>query len=143
MYKEDRTDVAYWILKTEPTTYSYADLERDGRTVWDGVSSPAGLMNIRRMSPGDLALVYHTGDERRLVGLAEITSEPYADPALDDPKRVVVDVSPIGRLERTVTLAEIKAEPAFAMLGLVREGRLSVVPADELSWSRLIAMSRL
>jgi predicted RNA-binding protein with PUA-like domain len=135
--------VAYWILKTEPSNYSFAHLERDGSTVWDGVSSPAGLLNIRRMHSGDLALIYHTGDERRLVGLAEITSEPYADPALDDPKRVVVDVRPIGRLERTVTLAEIKADPAFAMLGLVREGRLSVVPADEPSWQKLIAMSRL
>jgi predicted RNA-binding protein with PUA-like domain len=135
--------VAYWILKTEPSNYSFADLERDGGTVWDGVSSPAGLLNIRRMHSGDLALVYHTGDERRLVGLAEITSEPYADPALDDPKRVVVDIRPLGRLERTVTLAEIKADPAFAMLGLVREGRLSVVPADEPSWQKLIAMSRL
>jgi predicted RNA-binding protein with PUA-like domain len=135
--------VAYWILKTEPGNYSFDDLERDGSTVWDGVASPAGLMNLRRMSPGDLALVYHTGDERRLVGLAEITSTPYADPALDDPKRVVVDVRPLERLARTVTLAEIKADPAFAMLGLVREGRLSVVPADEPSWSKLIAMSRL
>jgi predicted RNA-binding protein with PUA-like domain len=135
--------LAYWILKTEPGNYSFDDLERDGGTVWDGVSSPAGLMNLRRMSQGDLALVYHTGDERRLVGLAEITSEPYADPALDDPKRVVVDVRPLERLARTVTLAEIKADPAFAMLGLVREGRLSVVPADEPSWSKLIAMSRL
>ena len=135
--------MAYWILKTEPGNYSFDDLERDGGTVWDGVSSPAGLMNLRRMSPGDLALVYHTGDERRLVGLAEITSAPYADPALDDPRRVVVDVRPLERLARTVTLAEIKADPGFAMLGLVREGRLSVVPADEPSWSKLIAMSRL
>jgi len=135
--------VAYWILKTEPGSYSYSDLERDGSTVWDGVSAPQALINIRSMRPGDLALVYHSGEERRLVGLAEISSAPYADPALGDPKRAVVDVRPIERLARPVPLAEIKADPAFAMLGLVRQGRLSVVGVDELSWNKLLAMSRL
>ena len=84
--------MAYWILKTEPSTYSFADLEREGTTVWDGVSSPAALIHIRHMQPGDSALIYHSGDERAAVGLAEIVSAPYADPQLDDPRRVVVNV---------------------------------------------------
>lgn len=135
--------MAYWILKTEPGSYSYADLERDGTTVWDGVANAQALINVRLMRSGDRALVYHSGDERQLVGLAEIIAEPYADPALHDPKRVVVDVRPLGRLGRPVSLAEIKADPAFATLGLVRQGRLSVVTLDEPSWNKLIAMSRL
>jgi predicted RNA-binding protein with PUA-like domain len=131
----------YWLLKTEPEAYSYADLERDGSTVWDGVSSNAALKNIRAMQPGDLALIYHSGDERQAVGLAEVTSAPYADPKLGDPKLVVVDVKPLRRLARPVTLAEVKAEPAFADFALVREGRLSVVAVTPEQWHRLLAIA--
>ena len=131
----------FWLLKTEPEVYSYADLERDGATVWDGVSSPAGLMHLRRMQPGDQALIYHTGGERQAVGLAEVTSAPYADPKLGDPKLVVVDVRPLRRLARPVTLAAVKADPVFAGFALVREGRLSVVPVTPELWSRLLAMA--
>src|SRR5215212_4380214 len=92
-----------WLLKTEPEVYSYANLERDGWTVWDGVSSNAALKNIRAMQPGDLALIYHTGDERQAVGLAEVTSAPYADPQAGDPKLVVVDLRPLRRLALPVT----------------------------------------
>src|SRR5215217_2468377 len=98
----------YWLLKTEPEAYSYTDLERDGSTVWDGVSSNAALKNIRAMQLGDLALIYHTGDERQAVGLAEVTSAPYADPKLGNDKLVVVDVKPLRRLARPVTLAAVK-----------------------------------
>src|SRR5436309_15472411 len=119
---------SFWLLKTEPQVYSYADLERDGATVWDGVSSNAALKNIRAMQPGDLALIYHTGDERQAVGLAEITSAPYADPQLGDPKLVVVDLKPLRRLPQPVTLAAVKADPTFADFALVRQGRRAVVP---------------
>ena len=133
--------MAYWIVKTEPDAYSYADLVRDGSTVWDGVSNNAALLHMRRMAPGDQALVYHTGDERRAVGLAEVTSAPYADPALDDPKLVVVDLRPLRELPRPVELAAIKADPFFADFALVRQGRLSVVPVTDEQWARLLAMA--
>jgi predicted RNA-binding protein with PUA-like domain len=131
----------YWLLKTEPNNYSYAELERDGATIWDGVGSNAALMHMRTMRPGDQALIYHTGDERRAVGLAEVTSAPYADPRLADPRLVVVDVRPLRRLARSVTLAAVKADPAFAGFALVREGRLSVVPVSAEQWAKLMAMA--
>ncbi|MFL5805930.1 MAG: EVE domain-containing protein [Roseiflexaceae bacterium] len=130
-----------WLLKTEPDSYAYADLERDGATVWDGVSSNAALKHMRAMRPGDLALIYHTGDERQAVGLAEVTSAPYADPRADDPKLVVVDVRPLRRLARPVTLARVKADESFAGFALVREGRLSVVPVTPEQWARLLALA--
>ena len=133
--------ISLWLLKTEPEVYSYADLERDGATVWDGVSSNAALKNIRGMRPGDQALIYHTGDERQAVGLAEVTSPPYADPRLGNDKLVVVDVKPLRRLARPVTLVAVKADPAFADFALVREGRLSVVAVKPEQWARLMAMA--
>jgi predicted RNA-binding protein with PUA-like domain len=131
----------FWLLKTEPGHYAYADLERDGATVWDGVSSNAALKHIRDMRAGDLALIYHTGDERQAVGLAEVTSAPYPDPQLGDPKLVVVDVRPLRRLPQPVTLAAVKADLAFAGFALVREGRLSVVPVTPEQWHKLLKMA--
>ena len=131
----------YWLLKTEPDDYAFADLARDGRTVWDGVSNNAALIHLRAMQPGDEALIYHIGDERQAVGIATITSAPYADPRLGNPKLVVVDVAPLRALARPVTLAAIKAEPAFADFALVRQGRLSVVPVSPVQWARLLGMA--
>jgi predicted RNA-binding protein with PUA-like domain len=116
-----------WLLKTEPGTYSYDDLEREGRTVWDGVTNPVALRNLRGMKVGDRAFVYHTGDERAVVGRAEVVKAAYPDPNRGGPRLVVVDLKPGGRLSRPVTLAEIKALPVFAESPLVRQGRLSVV----------------
>jgi predicted RNA-binding protein with PUA-like domain len=130
-----------WLLKTEPSNYSYADLERDGATVWDGVSNNAALLHLRAMQPGDQALIYHTGDERQAVGLAEITSAPYPDPQLNDAKLVVVDIKPLRRLAHPVTLAQVKTEPSFADFALVRQGRLSVVPVTAEQWARLLALA--
>jgi len=131
----------FWLLKTEPEHYSYADLERDGTTVWDGVGNNTALMHIRTMQPGDLALIYHTGAERQAVGLAEITSAPYADPQAGDPKLVVVDLRPLRRLSQPVTLAAVKADPEFADFVLVRQGRLSVVPVTPEQWGKLLLMA--
>jgi predicted RNA-binding protein with PUA-like domain len=133
--------VAFWILKTEPDAYSYADLVRDGGTTWDGISNNAALLHLRSARPGDQALIYHTGDERSAVGLAEVTSDPYPDPKLDDPKLIVIDVRPLRALPRPVTLAAIKADPFFADFALVRQGRLSVAPVSEEQWARLLAMA--
>lgn len=133
--------MAFWIFKTEPESYSFADLVRDGGTVWDGISNNAALLHLRAARPGDQVLIYHTGDERRAVGIAEVTSAPYPDPQLNDPKLVVVDVRPLRALARPVTLAAIKADPFFADFALVRQGRLSVVPVTEEQWARLLAMA--
>lgn len=131
----------YWLLKTEPGEYSFDDLLRDGSTVWDGVSNNAALMHMRTMQPGDPALIYHTGDERQAVGLAEVTSAPRPDPTAGDPKLVVVDVRAVRRLAQPVSLAAIKAEPAFADFALVRQGRLSIVPVPPNLWQRLLRMA--
>jgi predicted RNA-binding protein with PUA-like domain len=133
--------MAFWILKTEPSSYSFDDLERDGNTVWDGVANAQALSNIRKMQPGDQALIYHSGDERAAVGLADIVSEPYGDPRLDDPKCAVVDVRFMRRLSKPISLKDIKASPRFAELGLVRQSRLSVVPVDAEQWQALMKMA--
>lgn len=131
----------YYLLKTEPESYSYADLVRDQGTVWDGVANNAALKFLREIQPGDQALIYHTGDERQAVGLAEITSAAYPDPRGTDPKLVVVDLRPLRELPRPVTLAMIKADPFFADFALVRQGRLSVVPVSPAQWARLMEMA--
>ena len=129
----------YWILKSEPSTYSYADLERDGRTVWDGIRNAQALIHLRAMKEGDRALFYHTGDEKAIVGLARIASDPYPDPNGSSEKLVVVDLAPSTPLRRPIPLAAIKADPAFASLGLVRHSRLSVVPVPPDQWKLLLA----
>jgi predicted RNA-binding protein with PUA-like domain len=129
----------HWVLKTEPSEYGFPDLVRDRRTRWEGVSNPVALKHLRSMLMGDDALIYHTGNEKAVVGLARVASAPYPDPR--DPKLVVVDVEPVKPLPRAVPLAEIKAEPAFADLGLVRIPRLSVVPVEPPQWKRLLAMA--
>jgi predicted RNA-binding protein with PUA-like domain len=129
----------HWVLKTEPSEYGFADLVRERRTRWEGVSNPVALKHLRSMLQGDEAMIYHTGNEKALVGLARVASAPYPDPS--DQKLVVVDVEPVRPLPRAVPLAEIKAEPAFAELGLVRVPRLSVVPVEPAQWKRLLAMA--
>ena len=132
----------YWILKTEPSTYSFDRLVKERRAVWDGVTNALALKHIRSMAKGDHACIYHTGDEKALVGLARIVSDPYPDPKGDDPKLAVVDIEAGDRLAHPVTLATIKADPAFADLGLVRMSRLSVVPVPADQWKRLLSLAR-
>jgi predicted RNA-binding protein with PUA-like domain len=131
----------YWILKSEPSVYDFADLERDGRTVWDGVTNALALQHIRRMAPKDRALVYHSNEGKELVGLARVASAPYPDPRADDPKLAVVDLEFDRWLPRRVSLAEIKADPAFSDLGLVRQSRLSVIPVPPEQWKRLLGLA--
>ena len=130
----------YWIVKTEPSAYSFDQLERDETTVWDGVKNALALKHIRQMASGDRVLVYHTGDEKAIVGMAEVTAAPYPDPTQKDPRLVVVKLKAGGRLPQPVPLAAIKADPAFADLALVRMGRLSVVPATAAQWKRLLRL---
>jgi len=134
--------MSYWLLKTEPSTYSWDDLARDKKTTWDGITNNAALKHMRSMKQGDLALVYHTGEERAVVGIAQIASAPYADPKADDEKLVVVDLKPKKKLSNPVTLDTIKTDPIFAGFDLLRIGRLSVVPVPEKMWKRIEELSK-
>jgi predicted RNA-binding protein with PUA-like domain len=133
--------MAYWLLKSEPDVYSYDDLARDKKTEWDGVNNNTALMHIRAMNKGDLALIYHTGEERACIGIAEVISQPHADTALDDPKRVVVTVRAKRKLDHPVSLPRIKADPVFTGWDLLRIGRLSVVPVPGKMWKRIEALA--
>lgn len=126
-----------WLLKTEPGAYSFTDLERDGHTVWEGVTNPAALANLRAMRVGERAIVYHTGGERAAVGIARVTRAAYPDPGSPDARHVVIDIAPVKRLRRPVTLAELKASRLFEGSPLVRQGRLSVVPLTREQWTAL------
>jgi predicted RNA-binding protein with PUA-like domain len=117
-----------WLLKTEPSAYAYDDLEREGRTTWDGVKNPVAIRNLREMKAGDRVFVYHTGDEKAVVGTARVTRAAYPDPKAKGSGLWVVDIEAKGRLARPVTLRDLKSLEAFAKSPLVRQGRLSVVP---------------
>ena len=128
----------FWILKTEPSTYSFDQLAAEQTTTWDGVSNPVAVKHIRSMQPGDQVMIYHTGDQKAIVGLASVRGNPRPDP--HNPKLAVVELRAGARIPQPVTLAAIKADPAFAELALVRQGRLSVIPVPAALWSRLLTM---
>jgi predicted RNA-binding protein with PUA-like domain len=130
-----------WLFKTEPSDYAYDDLVRDKRSVWSGVANNQALQHIRNIHSGDLALIYHTGDEKAVVGVASIVTNAYPDPQAGDPKIVVVDVKPKKKLKHPVTLKQIKAEPALKEWDLVRNSRLSVMPVSEAIWRRIEQLS--
>ena len=130
-----------WLLKTEPTTYSFDQLEREGRTTWDGVRNPTALRHLRAIGTGDEVLIYHTGEEKAVVGIAKVSKGAYPDPKADDARLVVVDLAPVRRLKAPVPLARIKADPFFADFALVRISRLSVMPVSASQWKRLLALS--
>ena len=131
-----------WLLKSDPETYSFGDLERDGQTRWDGVSNNLALKHLRSIQQGDTVLIYHTGEERAIVGTAEAASAPYPDPRQEDPRRVVVDLKAGKHLTRPVTLDEIKRQPALKDFALVRLPRLSVMPVAELHWKTLMELAK-
>lgn len=133
--------MATWLFKTEPSTYSYDHLERDGKAVWDGVSNPVALKNLRALKKGDRVIIYHTGDEKSLVGLAEVTREAYPDPKQKNEKLVVVEIRPLKKLKRPVALAEVKARKEFADFALARLPRLSVMPVNDAQYSLLMKMA--
>jgi predicted RNA-binding protein with PUA-like domain len=133
---DHNTRMPKWLLKTEPDSYSFLDLQRDKKTVWDGVTNALALKHMRTMNKGDLALIYHTGHERAAVGIAQITSKPYPDPSEDDEKLVVVDLKAKKALKSPVALDVIKADKTFAGWDLLRIGRLSIVPVPQAMWMR-------
>jgi len=123
-----------YLLKTEPSEYSFADLQKDGATVWDGVSNPVALRNMREMKPGDSLIIYQTGDDKSAVGTASVVSLDASNP-----KSPQLKIKAGKPLKKAVTLAEIKANKLFADSPLVRQGRLSVVPLTDVQWKFLSA----
>ena len=130
--------MAFWLLKSEPSDYAYSDLVREKKTVWDGVSNNLALKYIRQMRKGDLALIYHTGNEKAVVGIAVLISDPYPDPEQNDPRLVVVDVKPKKKLVREISLAEVKSNSKLKDFELVRLPRLSVMPVETKIWKELV-----
>jgi predicted RNA-binding protein with PUA-like domain len=131
---------SHWLLKTEPSAYSFEQLEREGRATWDGVRNNLALMHLRAMKSGDQALVYHSGAAKLVIGVARIAAAAYPDPAHRDPKLVVIDLTPLRRLKRPVSLAEIRAEPVLAEMPLIKMTRLSVMPVSGEQWKKILAM---
>jgi predicted RNA-binding protein with PUA-like domain len=130
-----------WLFKEEPSHYSFDQLLGDGRTAWDGVGNNAALKYLRSVHKGDEILFYHTGDERSAVGLMKAVSDPYPDPSAGETRLVVLDVEPIRRLKRPVSLAEMRSDPRFAGFELLRQPRLSVIPVPERIWSEILKNS--
>ncbi|MBI1832435.1 MAG: EVE domain-containing protein [Planctomycetes bacterium] len=131
-----------WLFKEEPSCYNYADLERDGSTVWAGVKNALARQQLRGVRKGDRVLYYHTGTERAIVGEMRIAADPTHDPDSDDPKAIAVKVTAVRRGNPPVTLAQIKADPVFADWELLRISRLSVMPVSPEQWQRLEEICR-
>jgi len=130
-----------WLVKEEPGSYSYDQLEKDGKTVWSGVKNPLAQKHLRSIRKGDRIFYYHTGNERAVVGIAKAAGNAYPDPGDPEGKRVAVDLVPEKRLPKSVPLAAIKSDKAFAEFPLVRIGRLSVMPVSDVEWSRILKLS--
>lgn len=131
-----------WLFKTEPSVYSFEQLQKDKKTIWDGVANNLALKNLKDIKKGDWVLIYHTGDERRAVGIARALSGAYPDPDKNDPKALVVDVEAVKALPRPVTLAQVKANKQLANFDLVRLGRLSIMKVSDEQWKMIEEMAR-
>lgn len=131
---------AHWLVKSEPGVYSFADLVRDGRTVWDGVRNFQARNHLRAMRRGDAVLYYHSGDEKAVVGIAEVVREAYPDPKATEGDWSAVDLKPVRALRRPVSLAEIKRAPALQEMVLLRQARLSVMPVTPEEFEAVVAM---
>jgi len=133
--------MARFLVKTEPSTYSFDDLRKDRKTVWDGVSNPVALKHLGTIRKGDTVVVYHTGDEKQAVGLALAASDAYPDPKLKDPKRPVIDLAADRALPKPVTLAQVKADAVLKAADLARLPRLSVMQLSEPQFQRLMKLA--
>jgi predicted RNA-binding protein with PUA-like domain len=133
--------MAYWLMKSEPFKYSWDQLNADKKTFWDGVRNYGARNNLRAMKKGDQAFFYHSNEGVEIVGIMEIVRESYQDPTSDDPNWVSVDVKPVKKLKKPVSLASIKAEKKLANMALVRLGRLSVQPVTADEWEMVLKMA--
>ena len=131
-----------WLFKEEPTHYSFDAFVKDKRAVWSGVKNPLAQKHLRSVKKGDRVFYYHTGDEKAVVGVARALGDAYPDPADKSGKQCVVDIAPVAKLPRGVTLAEIKGDPAFKDFALVRISRLSVMPVADREWARIEKMAQ-
>jgi predicted RNA-binding protein with PUA-like domain len=130
-----------WLFKEEPTHYGYDALVKDKKTMWSGVKNPLAQKHLRSVKKDDRIFYYHTGDEKSVVGIAKALGDAYPDPSDKSGKHSVVDVAPVKKLPRAVTLAEIKADSAFKDFPLVRISRLSVMPVTDAEWTRIVEMA--
>ena len=133
--------MAHWLVKSEPNTYSFADLERDGRTVWDGVRNNAAALHLKAMKVGDEVLFYHSQEGLAVVGIAKVAKEAFPDASDPAGRFVAVELAPVRALKRPVTLQEMKAAPALAALEMIRQGRLSVSPVRDEEWAAILKMA--
>ena len=131
-----------WLVKEEPTHYGFDEFVKDKKAVWSGVRNALAQKHLRAIKKGDRVFYYHTGDEKAVVGVAKAVSNAYPDPEDKSGKFVAVDLVPVERLPRPVTLAEIKADPAFKDFPLVRISRLSVMPVTDAEWKRIESLAR-
>ena len=133
--------MAYWLVKSEPSVYSWEQFEKDKETVWSGVRNYAARLHLRAMKKGEKVLYYHSNEGMEIVGIAQVTKEAYQDPTTDSDTWVAVDIKPLKHLKKTVTLAQIKADPKLANMALVRIGRLSVQPVTEEEWAIIMKLA--
>jgi predicted RNA-binding protein with PUA-like domain len=131
-----------WLFKTEPSVYSYQQLEKDKKTIWDGVKNNLALKHLKDIKEGDSILIYHTGDEKAAVGIARALSGAYPDPSKKDPKLLVVDIEAMKPLPRPVALSEVKTNAKLANFDLVRLSRLSIMKVTDEQWEILEGMAR-
>jgi predicted RNA-binding protein with PUA-like domain len=132
--------MSYWLVKSEPSTYSWDDLVKDGRTKWDGVRNYQARNNLRAMKRGDLVLYYHSGEEPGVVGIAKVVKESYQDPTTDDDRWVAVDIEPVKVLKKPVPLDEIKKEKRLMDMALIKQGRLSVMPVTKEEYDVVVGL---
>lgn len=133
--------MAYWLIKSEPFKYSWEQLVKDKKTVWDGIRNYAARLNLRAMKKGDLAFFYHSNEGVEIVGIAKITKEAFQDPTTDDERWVAVEVAPVRKLKNAVSLAQIKDVPALQNMDLVRLGRLSTQTVKPEEWALVLKMA--
>ena len=131
-----------WLFKTEPSVYSYQQLEKDKKTMWDGVANNLALKHLKDIKKGDLILIYHTGDERQAVGIARALGGAYPDPSKGNPRMLVVDIEAVKPLPKPVTLAEVKANKKLGNFDLVRLSRLSIMKVTDEQWEILEGMAK-
>ena len=132
---------SYWLVKSEPAKYAYADLVRDGKTVWDGVRNNAAALHLKAMKVGDQVLYYHSQEGLAAVGIAEVAKEAFLDQTDPTGRFVAVELKPVRELKRPVTLQEMKANPALSALEMIRQGRLSVSPVRPDEWAAILKMA--
>ena len=130
-----------WLFKTEPSVYSFQELQKDKKKMWDGVANNLALKNLKDIKKGDPILIYHTGDEKQAVGIARALGGAYPDPSKGNPKLLVVDIEPVEALAKPVTLAEVKANKKLANFDLVRLSRLSIMKVSDDQWKILEGMA--